>query len=26
MQTEGAAEALKHDALHPDTLLILTEG
>jgi hypothetical protein len=26
MQTEGAAEAMKHDGVHPDTLLILTEG
>ena len=25
MQTEGAAEAMKHDGVHPDTLLILTE-
>jgi hypothetical protein len=26
MQTEGAGEAMKHDGVHPDTLLILAEG
>ena len=26
MQTEPAAEAMKHDGVHPDTLVILTEG
>jgi hypothetical protein len=26
MQTEPAAEAMKHDGVHPDTLVILAEG
>jgi hypothetical protein len=26
MQTEAAAEAMKHDGVHPETLLILSEG
>jgi hypothetical protein len=26
MQTESAAEAMKHDGVHPDTLVILSEG
>jgi hypothetical protein len=26
MQTEEAAEAMKQDGVHPDTLLILSEG
>ena len=26
MQTEAAAEAMKHDGVHPDTLIVLTEG
>ena len=26
MQTEGAGEAMKHDGVHPETLLILAEG
>ena len=26
MQTEPAAEAMKHDGVHPDTLVILSEG
>jgi hypothetical protein len=26
MQSEAAAEAMKYDGVHPDTLLILTEG
>jgi hypothetical protein len=25
MQTEGAAEAMKHDGVHPETLLVLGE-
>jgi len=26
MQTEAAAEAMKYDGVHPETLLILSEG
>ena len=26
MQTEAAADAMKHDGVHPDTLLVLSEG
>ena len=26
MQTEAAADAMKHDGVHPETLLILSEG
>jgi len=26
MQSEAAAEAMRHDGVHPDTLLILSEG
>jgi hypothetical protein len=26
MQTEPAAEAMKHDGVHPDTLVVLAEG
>jgi hypothetical protein len=26
MQTEGAADAMKHDGVRPETLLVLTEG
>ncbi len=26
MQTEGAAEAMKHDGVRPETPLILSEG
>ena len=26
MQTEDAAEAMKHDGVHPDTLVVLAEG
>ena len=26
MQTEGAAEAMKHEGVRPETLLILSEG
>jgi hypothetical protein len=26
MQTEAAADAMKHDGVHPETLLILGEG
>ncbi len=26
MQTAGAAEAMKHDGVRPETLLILSEG
>lgn len=26
MQSEAAAEAMKHDGVHPETLLILNEG
>lgn len=26
MQTEGAADAMKNDGVHPETLLLLSEG
>ena len=26
METEAAADAMKHDGVHPDTLLVLSEG
>lgn len=26
MQTEAAADAMKHDGVHPETMLILSEG
>jgi hypothetical protein len=26
MQTEAAAEVMKHDGVHPETMLILSEG
>jgi hypothetical protein len=26
MQSEAAAEAMKHDGVHPETMLILSEG
>jgi hypothetical protein len=26
MQSEAASEAMKHDGVHPETLLILSEG
>jgi hypothetical protein len=26
MQTERAADAMKHDGVHPETMLILSEG
>jgi hypothetical protein len=26
MQTDAAADAMKHDGVHPDTLVILSEG
>ena len=26
MQSEAAADAMKHDGVHPETMLILSEG